>query len=41
MFLPATGFGIVPAAVMALAAVGFTVRSGMTSILNLADGGYG
>ena len=38
MFLHAIGFGIVTAAVMALAAVGFTVQFGMTNILNLAYG---
>jgi branched-subunit amino acid ABC-type transport system permease component len=38
MFLHAIGFGIVTAAVMALAAVGFTVQFGVTNILNLAYG---
>lgn len=38
MFLHAVGFGIVTAAVMALAAVGFTVQFGVTNILNLAYG---
>jgi branched-subunit amino acid ABC-type transport system permease component len=38
MFLNAIGFGIVTAAVMALAAVGFTVQFGVTNILNLAYG---
>jgi branched-subunit amino acid ABC-type transport system permease component len=38
MFLHAIGFGIVAAAVMALAAVGFTVQFGVTNILNLAYG---
>ena len=35
MFLHAIGFGIVTAAVMALAAVGFTIQFGVTNILNL------
>ena len=35
MFLHAVGFGIVTAAVMALAAVGFTIQFGVTNILNL------
>ena len=38
MFLLAIGFGIVTAAAMALAAVGFTIQFGMTNILNLAYG---
>ena len=38
MFVHAIGFGIVTAAVMALAAVGFTVQFGVTNILNLAYG---
>jgi branched-subunit amino acid ABC-type transport system permease component len=38
MFLHAVGFGVVTAAVMALAAVGFTVQFGVTNILNLAYG---
>jgi branched-subunit amino acid ABC-type transport system permease component len=38
MFLHAIGFGIVTAAVLALAAVGFTVQFGVTNILNLAYG---
>jgi branched-subunit amino acid ABC-type transport system permease component len=38
MLLLAIGFGIVTAAVTALAAVGFTVQFGMTNILNLAYG---
>ena len=38
MFLHAIGFGIATAAVMALAAVGFTVQFGVTNILNLAYG---
>ena len=38
MFLHAVGFGIVTAAVMALAAVGFTVPFGATDILSLAYG---
>ena len=38
MFLHAIGFGIVTAAVLALAAVGFTVQFGVTNILNLACG---
>jgi branched-subunit amino acid ABC-type transport system permease component len=36
MFLHAVGFGIVTAAVMALAAIGYTVQFGVTNILNLA-----
>src|SRR6202451_1809479 len=38
MFVHAIGFGIITAAVTALAAVGFTVQFGMTNILNLAYG---
>jgi branched-chain amino acid transport system permease protein/neutral amino acid transport system permease protein len=38
MFLHAVGFGIVTAAVMAPAAVGFTVQFEVTNILNLACG---
>ncbi|HJZ26960.1 MAG TPA: hypothetical protein VJ370_11865, partial [Streptosporangiaceae bacterium] len=38
MFLHAVGFGIVTAAVMAPAAVGFTVQFEVTNILNLAYG---
>jgi branched-subunit amino acid ABC-type transport system permease component len=38
MFLDAVGFGIVTAAVMAPAAVGFTVQFEVTNILNLAYG---
>ena len=36
MFLHAISFGIITAAVMALAAVGCTVQFGVTNILNLA-----
>ena len=37
MFLHAVGYGIVTAAVMARAAVGFTVQFEVTNILNLVD----
>lgn len=37
-FIAATGFGVVSAAVIALAAVGFTVQFSVTNILNIAYG---
>jgi branched-chain amino acid transport system permease protein/neutral amino acid transport system permease protein len=37
-FVPAVGFGLVTASILALAAVGFTLQYGITNILNLAYG---
>jgi branched-subunit amino acid ABC-type transport system permease component len=39
IFVASTGFGLVTAAVLALAAVGFTLQFAVTNILNLAYGG--
>jgi len=36
--VPAIGFGIITASILALAAVGFTLQFGATNILNLAYG---
>src|SRR5260370_11573218 len=36
--LPAIGFGIVTASILAVAGVGFTLQFGVTNILNLAYG---
>jgi branched-chain amino acid transport system permease protein/neutral amino acid transport system permease protein len=38
-FVASIGFGIVTAAILALAAVGFTLQFGVTNVLNLAYGG--
>src|SRR5258708_25172374 len=38
MLLPAIGFGIVTASILAVAGVGFTLQFGVTNILNLAYG---
>lgn len=38
VFVPAVGFGLVTASILALAAVGFTLQFGVTNILNLAFG---
>jgi branched-chain amino acid transport system permease protein/neutral amino acid transport system permease protein len=38
LFLPAVGFGLVTASILALAAVGFTLQAGITNIVNLAYG---
>jgi len=38
LFLAAVGFGLVTAAVLAIAAVGFTLQFGVTDVLNLAYG---
>ena len=34
--IPAIGFGLITASILALAAVGFTLQFGVTNILNLA-----
>ena len=39
LFVASTGFGLVTAAVLALASVGFTLQFAVTNILNLAYGG--
>ena len=36
--VPAIGFGIVTASILAVAGVGFTLQFGVTNILNLAYG---
>jgi branched-subunit amino acid ABC-type transport system permease component len=36
--VPAIGFGIVTASILAVAGVGFTLQLGVTNILNLAYG---
>lgn len=38
IFLPAVGFGLVTASILAIAAVGFTLQFGVTNIINLAYG---
>src|SRR5216684_5107412 len=38
MLVPAIGFGIVTAAILSVAGVGFTLQFGVTNILNLAYG---
>ncbi|HUY57166.1 MAG TPA: hypothetical protein VMV12_04990, partial [Candidatus Micrarchaeaceae archaeon] len=38
LLLPAIGFGVVTASILALAGVGFTLQFGVTNILNLAYG---
>jgi branched-subunit amino acid ABC-type transport system permease component len=38
VFIPAIGFGIVTASILALAAVGFTLQAGITNVVNLAYG---
>ena len=38
LFLASVGFGLVTAAVLAIAAVGFTLQFGVTDVLNLAYG---
>src|SRR2546430_8010871 len=39
IFISAFGFGLVSAAVIAIAAVGFTMQFGITNLINLAYGG--
>ncbi|MGH9059628.1 MAG: ABC transporter permease subunit, partial [Acidimicrobiales bacterium] len=39
IYIAAIGFGLVAAAVLAIAAVGFTMQFAVTDILNLAYGG--
>ena len=39
LFVASIGFGLVTAAVLALAAVGFTLQFAVTNVLNLAYGG--
>ena len=39
LFLASLGFGLVTAAVLAIAAVGFTMQFAVTDVLNLAYGG--
>jgi branched-subunit amino acid ABC-type transport system permease component len=39
VFVASIGFGLVAAAVLALAAVGFTLQFAVTNVLNLAYGG--
>ena len=39
VFIASIGFGLVAAAVLALAAVGFTLQFAVTNVLNLAYGG--
>ena len=39
LFVASVGFGLVTAAVLAIAAVGFTLQFGVTDVLNLAYGG--
>ena len=39
IFVTSIGFGLVSAAVLALAAVGFTLQFAVTNVLNLAYGG--
>src|SRR5437879_10011835 len=39
IFASALGFGLVSAAVIAIAAVGFTMQFGITNLINLAYGG--
>ena len=39
LFVTSVGFGLVSAAVLALAAVGFTLQFAVTNVLNLAYGG--
>ena len=39
VFVTSIGFGLVTAAVLALAAVGFTLQFAVTNVLNLAYGG--
>ena len=39
LFVESIGFGLITAAVLALAAVGFTLQFAVTNVLNLAYGG--
>ena len=39
VFVASIGFGLVTAAVLSLAAVGFTLQFAVTNVLNLAYGG--
>jgi branched-chain amino acid transport system permease protein/neutral amino acid transport system permease protein len=40
IFVASLGFGVVTAAILALAALGFTLQAGMTNVVNLAYGDY-
>lgn len=40
IFIASVGFGVVTAAILALAALGFTLQAGMTNVVNLAYGDY-
>lgn len=40
IFVASIGFGVVTAAILSLAALGFTLQAGMTNVVNLAYGDY-
>lgn len=40
IFVASVGFGVVTAAILSLAALGFTLQAGMTNVVNLAYGDY-